>query len=113
MTWTKQSEIKSGIELIAEERNRQIEKEGWTKEHDIKEHDGGALALAAACYAAHPLKIYRMEEYAKSVRFDQIIPFDEYQIDNKKSEIKRLTIAGALIAAEIDRLISIGDGEKK
>jgi len=26
--------MKTGVELIAEERKRQIEKEGWTAEHD-------------------------------------------------------------------------------
>jgi len=96
--------MKTAFEMIAEERQRQIEKEGWTKEHDLKEHDGGTLALAAACYAAHPLKIYRYAEYAKSYQFEQIIPFDEYQIDNKHDELRRLTIAGALIVAEIERL---------
>ncbi len=95
--------MKSGIELIAEERDRQQTKEGWTKEHDLK-HDDGALSLAAACYAAHPLKIYTKNEYARSIHYDQIIPFDEYYIDNKHDEIRRLTIAGALIAAEIDRI---------
>lgn len=30
--------MKTGIELIAEERQRQIEIEGWTAEHDKEEH---------------------------------------------------------------------------
>ncbi|WP_373400076.1 hypothetical protein V8V91_10940 [Algoriphagus halophilus] len=42
--------MKTGIELIAEERQRQIEKEGWTSEHDAK-HKNGELAHAAATYA--------------------------------------------------------------
>ena len=45
----------NGIESIAAERQRQIEKEGWTSEHDDCHHDG-SLADAAACYAM-PLKI--------------------------------------------------------
>jgi hypothetical protein len=40
----------TGAELIAAERQRQIEVEGWTPEHDAA-HDGGELAIAAACYA--------------------------------------------------------------
>ena len=43
--------MKTPIELIAEERERQQEKEGWTLEHD-DEHDGGELAMAAALYAS-------------------------------------------------------------
>ena len=38
----------SVIDEIAAERKRQIEAEGWTSEHDDQEHEGGALAIAAA-----------------------------------------------------------------
>lgn len=40
----------SGIEAIASERQRQIEQEGWTTEHDDT-HADGEMARAAACYA--------------------------------------------------------------
>lgn len=42
----------TGIELIAAERKRQIEEEGFTIEHDTHQ-DCGELALAA-CYYALP-----------------------------------------------------------
>ena len=42
--------MRTGIELIQEERTRQVQEEGWTPEHD-EEHGDGELALAAACYA--------------------------------------------------------------
>lgn len=45
--------MKTGIERIAAERLRQIEKEGWTPEHD-DEHDPEDLEMAAACYAMPP-----------------------------------------------------------
>lgn len=38
------------LEEIAAERQRQIEVEGWTPNHD-DEHDRGEMANAAACYA--------------------------------------------------------------
>lgn len=43
--------MKSGIEIIAEERKRQIEVEGWTPEEDDL-YTAGQLALAGAnlCY---------------------------------------------------------------
>jgi hypothetical protein len=95
--------MKTGIELIAEERQRQIDEEGYSFSHD-KLHADGEISLAAACYAAHPLEIYYKEEYATETHFKQLIPFNQYKIDNKKSELRKLVIAGALIAAEIDRL---------
>ena len=42
--------MKKGIDLIADERRRQIEVEKWTPEHD-DEHAENELALAAAVYA--------------------------------------------------------------
>lgn len=41
--------MKTGIELIAEERVRQITKEGWTLEHDY-EHRRMELLQAAVTY---------------------------------------------------------------
>lgn len=40
----------NGAELIAAERQRQIEREGWTPSHD-DQHIHGELAAVAACYA--------------------------------------------------------------
>lgn len=45
--------MKTGVELIAEERQRQIEVEGWTAERDAQYVDE-SLAFAAACYAIPP-----------------------------------------------------------
>lgn len=44
--------MKSGIELIAEERQEQIKKHGWNAEHDHL-HEDGELKLAAM-YALKP-----------------------------------------------------------
>lgn len=43
----------NGIELIAAERKRQVESEGWTPEHD-DQHDSDEMAMAAAVYAMTP-----------------------------------------------------------
>lgn len=45
--------MKTGIELIFEERQRQIKVEGWTAEHDAR-HELGELAKAAKCYEKEP-----------------------------------------------------------
>lgn len=85
--------MRTGIELIAEERRRQIAIEGWTPEHDDK-HKGGELSTAAACYSAPHI--------------DELVSWWPW---NKKwwkptpeDRVRELAKAGALIAAEIDRL---------
>ncbi len=101
---------KTGIELIAAERQRQIEAEGWTPEHDA-EHINGELALAAACYAT-PIQLYRKlvppnTDQEPFVLFQDPWPWDnEWDKRNRASHLgtRCLEIAGALIAAEIDRI---------
>ena len=47
--------MKTGIELITEERQRQIEVEGWTPEHDAK-HAFGEAALHRHRYDGEQLQ---------------------------------------------------------
>jgi len=96
---------KTGIELIAEERQRQINVEGWTKEHDAM-HTGGQLAYAAAVYAALPINIYYHDkQYADQHRFIELWPFDKSDLKpSPGNRIKELVKAGALVLAEIERL---------
>ena len=111
--------MKTGIELIAEERQRQIEKEGWSAEHD-EQHTKGELALAAALYAS-PIPLFERRETHGAVTFKDPWPWwDQIEITRygdgsttkvpawdkraKHSRLRKLVIAGALIAAEIDRL---------
>lgn len=85
---------------ILSERVRQVEKEGWSPEHD-DEHDNGEMALAAACYAAAPIEIFDKLQGA----FTPVWPWDE-KWDKRKihDERRRLVIAGALIVAELERI---------
>ena len=90
--------MKTGIDLIADERKRQIEKEGWTAEHDAN-HTDDTLALAGVCYA---IPSY-LRKYEKEVPF--FWPWDkESWKPTPDNRIKELVKAGALIAAEIDKL---------
>jgi len=88
--------MKTGAELIAEERHRQVTVGGWTPEHDDK-HCDGELSDVAAALAVHP-----------DTTSEISIPVWGSKLDDKLrarcDDIRRLTIAGALIAAEIDRL---------
>lgn len=88
--------MKTGIELIAEERQRQIEEEGWTLEHD-KQWKHGELAEAAACYASLLDR--------PSTDIEEVWPFDMTWWKPSQDRIRELQKAGALIAAEIDRLL--------
>lgn len=94
---------KTSIELITEERKRQVTEKKYTAVHD-SQHDKGEIAYAAACYAVHPLALYEKVEYQNEVHFVKARPFDGYDIDNKKTQLRKLVIAGALIVAEMDRI---------
>lgn len=101
---------KTGADLIAAERQRQMEAEGWTPEHDDI-HDAGELAHAAICYAMSPYSDERIAGRDRDFRSQPgtLVPADwpwddEWWKPTPKDRIRELTKAGALIAAEIDRL---------
>jgi len=87
----------SGIELIAHERLRQIEEEGFDAMHDWY-HMPDELATAAAIYA--------MPERRRSKRY--LLSKWPWEIECYKptpnDRVRELVKAGALIAAEIDRI---------
>lgn len=93
------SGLKSGIELIAEERMRQIIEEHRTAENDDALKDG-QLALAGACYAEFSTAVDRNEQRRTH---DNYWPWHESWW-KPTTPIRDLVKAGALIAAEIDRL---------
>jgi hypothetical protein len=115
----------TGVERIAIERMRQIEVEDFDATHD-DEHDGAELALAAACYAASVAhaKIYVRRDFAASVSFSDPWPW-EAQFDRRPYDgnvlkdpdddqsIRLLEKAGAMIAAEIDRLLRAQEKPKR
>jgi hypothetical protein len=86
-TASQEGEAVSGAELIAAERQRQIEAEGWTPEHDDG-HATGDLAEAAAAYTLNDVTLFPWPDWWKP----------------GTDPVRRLVKAGALIAAEIDRL---------
>lgn len=85
---------KPGIKLIAQERQRQIEVEGFTEQGD-EEYDFNQLKDAAVAYLlAIKEPLFACDEYW---------PWDKEYFKPKdyKSNLVR---AGALIAAELDRI---------
>jgi len=87
-----------GVALIAVERSRQVAAEGYTPEHDA-EHGRGELALAATAYAL-----------AASGRCGHALVWWPFGGGFKPGidPIASLVKAGALIAAELDRLLAKG-----
>jgi hypothetical protein len=99
--------MKMGIELIAEERERQIAKEGWTAEHD-DDHDNNELAAAACCYAS----AYYGQSGSPNGHPPNGWPWAAKWWKPSRSYRRNLVKAGALIAAEIDRIQRLSDEEK-
>ena len=104
-----QADNKNGIDLIRKERDRQINEEGWDINSDIKEHDGGELGIAGACYAL-PIGFRYVLKTTPSFKDESpdFWPWDNaWWKPTPDNRIKELIKAGALIAAEIDRLLAI------
>ena len=90
----------TGIELIAAERERQVSVEGWTPEHDDC-HDAGQLAAAAVAYVLET--VFNGPRVA-GTWFQKFWMWDYRWWKLSPDPIRNLVKAGALIAAEIDRL---------
>jgi hypothetical protein len=89
-----------GVELIRAKRIRQIEKHGWTPAHD-REHNKGELVEASAWYLQYVRTGYMI--FGKVTVDGAEWPWDE-SIPKECDRKEALVNAGALIAAELDRM---------
>ena len=95
--WTPSPDFLSGVDLICMERERQMIEKGYTAAHDDEETDD-RLAYAAVCYAIPNFP-------SKQIYVEDFYPWADYTYKpTPDNRIKELVKAGALIAAEIDRL---------
>ena len=99
----------TGIELIAKEREEQIEKHGFNAEHDARQYNSKGELIQAACYLlckdsllieAHPSNL-RYALFPSAWNEDYKTKFDQ------KDDLQSIIVAGALIAAEIDRILNL------
>lgn len=99
-----QSQAMNGVQLIAAERTRQIEDEGYDARHDDK-LKGFKMARAADSYiTAVTNPDEDCDENGKPRPcFDW--PFAKKRWKPANDPVRNLVKAGALIAAEIDRLL--------
>ncbi len=99
--------VSHGAMLIAKERTRQVEEEGWDDAHD-DDRETGSLAVAGACYALDVVAKNENVHFSWQVRYaelaGELFPFDREWWKPTLDPIRELVKAGALIAAEIDRL---------
>lgn len=105
--------LTKAAEDVLTERQRQVEKEGWTPGHDDN-HDDGAMAQAAAVYAlgAATDKPERsvIDEFGSEgtpYRIHSLWPWSR-EWHKPRSRRDDLVKAGALILAEIERLDRMG-----
>lgn len=95
----------TGTDLIAAERQRQIDAEGFTLTHDAS-YDRRELLDAARAYlgAARFADRFQRPMDTGARQRDTYWPWDESWWKPSADPIPNLVKAGALIAAEIDRL---------
>lgn len=94
----------TGIELIAKERQEQIEKHGFDEAHDRKrDHTSGQL-IGAAGYLLASTRTTKKQVCGWYP--DGWNTFFRFKF-NEKDDINKLVTAGALIAAEIDRRLAL------
>lgn len=79
-----------GVDLISDERYRQVDDEGWSEEHDARVNYSGQLTRAASCYLSGEKEGW---PWAKVF----------WKPTTRQRDLVK---AGALIAAELDRLIA-------
>ena len=102
----------TGARLIAAERRRQIEVEGWTAEHD-RRHSRGELAMAAQAYVDTARKAQAAAKGKLKLQADfwklsppAAWPWALSCWKPADHPVRNLVKAGALIAAEIDRILN-------
>lgn len=93
----------NGVDMIANERLRQINAEGWTPDHDDG-HQLDELLTSADSYLMFVIDSDFDENYFDSQRAKDMWPFDWDSFKPSDDPVRNLVKAGALIAAEIDRL---------
>ena len=100
---------RAGVDLIKRERERQIRK-GWDPDHDSCHHCGG-LAVVAAKLAVISTDA-TVDDPADRGDWGITERWEKKEPDRGRRSVALLSMAGALIAAEIDRIQSQMEAEQ-
>lgn len=92
--------MENGLQRITAECKRQVKQECWGQDHDDR-HCLGELSAAACCYAEAAEK----QIVGLTVKIPASWPWELKWWKPSDDPIRNLEKAGALIAAEIDRLL--------
>jgi len=95
----------TGIELITAERARQQDGEGWSLAHD-RGHEYGEISIAAAELAVDGTDA--CIDIPTEPDAWGLLAKHGYR-GTKPNRVRALTIAGALIAAELDRVLAFNE----
>lgn len=93
--------MKTGVEIIAQERAEQISKHRWLPSHDDM-HTDGSLRVVAAVLACDGTDAIVSDPLDRGSEFNHWGLREKLTGDDNR--VHRLAVAGALIAAEIDRI---------
>lgn len=104
--------LTKGVVIIAQERQRQIEKEGWTAEHDDQSQNDGDLALAGASYILNYASRLRNHSDSLNNHLANWVNITwqwawKWWKPTPDDPVRQLAKAGALITAEIDRILRL------
>lgn len=94
----------TGVELIAKERQEQIEKHGYTTYEDHQRYTDDEYEESGILHAV--IGILKLDTCEFPNDWDK----ERIRKILCKPYVERLSIAGALIAAEIDRLNALNNG---
>ena len=97
---------RNGAERISAERVRRVAEKGWTPEHDRTEHADGSLANAAAVLVLEYIDFFDYASEALGSSPHWIVGLHRHASEKYRGQdrYRLLEIAGALVAAELDRL---------
>ncbi len=107
----------TGAERIAAERQRQVDAKGWTPEHDDGYADG-ELVRAADCYLRFNTRLAETDDVDRLMRYHapggmaqpHDWPWHRDWWRPSRDPVRNLEKAGALIAAEIDKVLRARGG---
>ena len=107
--------MKSVIDEILAERERQKKEEGFSQQHDDR-YRKGELVKAAICFAAMsigcPQVLIKLAVHSMDVQSVWVDPWpweEHWDKRNRHSANKCLVVAGALIVADLERRSRAGE----